>query len=204
MKKEYYLPDNYKSRIENRGIIRYCLGYLIRLYNYFRFGIRRWIVRLRGGKIGRNSLVPFKLAMRANENLIIGENVSINSYKIDVRRKVVIEDNVIMNRDVEIIRLSHNYDSMEFSLKEYTPLVIESYSWLATGCKILPSCSRIAEGSVIGAFSVLYSSTEPFGVYSGFPAKKINLRKEVWKDLVVVGMNGGDWQFYRRVKRRKK
>ena len=199
MIEDIYIPHSYSRRIESRSQIHYLLGYLIRLYNYTRFGIRRWIFRLRGGKIGANSLIPLKLALRANNNIVIGNNVSINSNIIDVRRGLVIEDNVVINRDVEIIRLSHDYNSPEFALKEYPPLVIESYSWLATGCKILPSCSLIAEGTVVGAYSVLPYSTEPMGVYSGFPAKKINERHEVWKDLVVVGMNGGDWQFYRRV-----
>lgn len=200
MKNDTNIPTSYSKRIEDRSRVHYCLGYIIRLYNYIRFGIRRRIVKLKGGKIGCNSLVPLRLAIRANKNLIIGNNVSINTSRIDLRRQVVIEDNVIINRDVEIIRLSHDYNSPEFALKEYPSLVIEPYSWLATGCKILPSCSKISYGSIIGAFSVLPYSTDRYGVYSGFPAIKIKEHQQIWDNMVVVSMNGGDWDYYRRVK----
>ena len=129
--------------------------------------------------------------------------MSINSWHFDLRDKIKIEDNVIINRDVEIIRWSHDYNSSDFKLRKYPPLVIESYTWLATGCKILPSCTRISYGSVIGAFSVVVKDTEENGVYSGFPAKIIKKKETVWDDLIIVSLNGGDWQFYKNVNRNK-
>lgn len=134
----------------------------------------------------------------------IGDNVSINSSGFDLRGKIIIKDSVIINRDVEIIRWSHNYNSSVFELRKYPPLVIEPYTWLATGCKILPSCTKIACGSVIGAYSVVVSDTEENGVYSGFPAKMLKKKTKVWNELVIPSLNAGDWQYYRNVKRNKK
>lgn len=199
-----FLPNKYKERILNRSAFRYFFGYVVRLIKYARFGFRRFIIRLKGGKIGQNSIVPLKLALKANSNLIIGNDVSINSSLIDMRRKVIIKDNVIINRDVEIIRLSHDYNSRDFRLKEYSPLIIESYSWLATGCKVLPSCSHIETGTVIGAYSVLPYNTIANGVYSGFPAKQIKTKENCWDELVVVSLNGGDWKYYKKARKQVK
>ena len=195
------IPDSYKSRVENRSWLKYWIGFLVRLRFYVCFAIRRQIARWHGAKVGENSLIPWKLAWKANSNLEVGNNVSINSWHFDLRDKIKIEDNVIINRDVEIIRWSHDYNSSDFKLRKYPPLVIESYTWLATGCKILPSCTRISYGSVIGAFSVVVKDTEENGVYSGFPAKIVKKKETVWDDLVIVSLNGGDWQFYKNVKR---
>ena len=195
------IPESYINRVKDRSYIRYMIGYIVRLFYYIKFGVRRKIARMGGAKIGKNSLIPWKLARMANENLEIGDNVSINSSGFDLRGKVTIMDNVIINRDVEIIRWSHEYDSPDFKLKKYPTLVIEPYTWLATGCKILPSCNRIAYGSVVGAYSIVVKDTENNGVYSGFPAKKIKTKERVWDNLVIVSLNGGDWQFYRKAYR---
>ncbi len=197
------LPKEYKLRVKQRSKTHYYIGYIVRLYHYIIFGIRRLIARNRGATIGNNSIIPLKLALKANSNLVIGNDVSINTSCFDLRRKIIIHDNVVINRDVEIIRLSHDYNSMDFRLKEYEPLIIESYSWLATGSKILPSCSLIEYGTVLGAYSVLPYNTEKMSVYSGFPAKLINKRNNVWTDLVVVSMNGGDWKYYKQARKQE-
>lgn len=194
------IPDSYRQRVASRSFLRYAIGYCVRLGHYVKYDLRRRIARLGGAKIGKNSLIPWKLARMANANLEIGDDVSINSSGFDLRGKIIIKDNVIINRDVEIIRWSHDYNSPDFKLRKYPPLVIEPYTWLATGCKILPSCTKVAYGSVIGAFSVVVKDTEENGVYSGFPAQKIRSKTSVWSDLVIVSMNAGDWQYYRKAK----
>ena len=194
------LPDNYVSRIKNRSLLRYAAGYIVRLWHYIDYSLRRKVARLGGAKIGKNSIIPWKLAKKANGNLEIGNDVSINSSGFDLRGPIKIMDNVIINRDVEIIRWSHDYTSSDFKLKKYPQLVIGPYAWLATGCKILPGCSRIARGTVVGAYSVVVKDTEENGVYSGFPAKVLKTKTSVWDKHVIVSMNAGDWQYYRKVR----
>lgn len=194
------IPENYILNIKKRTTVHYFVGYIIRLYHFLKFGLRRMIARKRGATIGNNSIIPLQLALKANSNLVIGNDVSINTSCIDLRRKIQIHDNVVINRDVEIIRLSHDYNSLDFHLKEYPSLIIESYTWLATGSKVLPSCSLIKCGTVLGAYSVLPYNTEEMSVYSGFPAKLIRKREDVWSDLVVVSMNGGDWRYYKQAR----
>ncbi len=48
--------------------------------------------------------------------------------------------------------------------------------WVGAGVRILDGV-KIGSGCVIGTGSVVTKSTDPYGVYVGVPAKKINDRK---------------------------
>lgn len=127
---------------------------LSRIRLYLKYGLIRMYARIRGAYIGRNSIITWKLACRANKNLVIGNDCIVESWNIDLRSKVEICDNVIINRDVVIIRVSHYIDNdKSFTTRFYPDLKIEMYCWLCTGCIILPSVNTIAEGSVVGAYS---------------------------------------------------
>lgn len=181
----------YVRRIKDRSYKKFYKGLLARLFIYFIYGINRQIARCRGAKIGRTSIIPFKLALKANSNLVIGEDVIIESDKLDLRSKIIIQDHCIIGKGVSILRVSHYLDS-KFTTKYYDPLIIESYSWLATGAKILPSCKLISKGTVVGAWSVVVKDTLPNSVYSGFPAMKLKERTTLFYDLIVVSLKGGD------------
>lgn len=55
------------------------------------------------------------------------------------------------------------------------PVVFEKYSGCGINCSIMPGVT-IAEGSIIGAGSVVTKSTEPWMIYVGIPAKPIKAR----------------------------
>lgn len=57
--------------------------------------------------------MPLSLARKANRNLIIGNHVSIQTDKIDLRSPIQIGNNVIIGYNTEIITTSHNIDSEE-------------------------------------------------------------------------------------------
>ena len=56
-------------------------------------------------------------------------------------------------------------------------VVLKRFSCLGTNCVVLPGVV-IAEGSVIGANSLVNKSTEPWTVYVGSPAKPIKKRSK--------------------------
>lgn len=174
---------------------------LSRIRLYLKYGLIRMYARIRGAYIGRNSIITWKLACRANKNLVIGNDRIVESWNIDLRSKVEICDNVIINRDVVIIRVSHYIDNdKSFTTRFYPDLKIEMYCWLCTGCIILPSVNTIAEGSVVGAYSVLTKSTIPMGVYAGNPAILKRLHNTNFEDLVVSSLMGGDLFYYVKAK----
>lgn len=163
--------DTYKQKVQKRSSFRFICGFLNRLRIFSIYSLNRRIARFRGAQIGRSTIIPFALAIKANKNLFIGDDCILETSDIDMRAKVCIKSHCIINKEVQIIRVSHYIDDDTLYTTRYYPsLVIESYSWLATGAKILPSCTTIAKGSVIGAFSICVSNTKEKGVYSGFPA----------------------------------
>ena len=79
-----------------------------------------------------------------------------------------------MGPDATILTLGHDPQSDEFADKG-GPVVIEDRCWIAYRSIILPGI-RMAEGSVLGAGSVLTKDTEAFGIYAGVPAVKVGER----------------------------
>lgn len=173
------------------------MGLIVRLRTWLKFYVIRMIAVLNGAKVGKNVNMSLRLAMKANRNLVIGADVIIETSDIDLRDKVVIKDHVIINKHVSITRLSHFIDNNhEFTTRYYRPLIIESYSWLATGCHVLPSVDVIAKGSVIGAYSVLTKNTTEMDVVAGNPAKVIRKHNTLFDELVVCSLQGGDLMYY--------
>lgn len=49
--------------------------------------------------------------------------------------------------------------------------------WIGDGVMILPGCTKIGEGSVIGAGTVLAKDVPPYAVVVGNPGKIVKFRK---------------------------
>jgi acetyltransferase-like isoleucine patch superfamily enzyme len=59
----------------------------------------------------------------------------------------------------------------------YSTINIERFSFIGTNAVIMPGIT-IAEGSVVGACSLVTKNTEPWTIYFGIPAKPIKLRNK--------------------------
>lgn len=70
---------------------------------------------------------------------------------------------------------------LEYKHTKFTTVTIEKYACVGVNSVIMPGVT-IAEGSVIGAGSVVTKSTEPWTVYIGIPARPVKLRE---KDLII-------------------
>ena len=185
----------YQINIENRSLLRYYAGKFARLKKHLYYSYARYVARKNGADIGNNVVLSLSLAKRANANLIIGNNSSIQSDLIDMRAKVTIGANVIIGSGVEIITCSHEIDSPEWEFKPYG-IEIEDYVWIATRAFILPSCRKISRGAVCGAGALVVRNVKEMSVVSGSPATQIKLRKQVHANLVVESMMGGDYKIY--------
>jgi len=194
----------YELDIQNRSLFHYYLGIGARLKKYLYYSYSRYIARKKGANIGENTVLPLSLAKRANENLVIGKNSSIQTDLIDLRAKVIIGSNVIIGSGVEILTCSHAIDSPDWEFKSYG-ITIEDYVWIATRAFILPSCRSIAYGAVCAAGAVVAKDVESMNVISGNPAITIKDRKQVHANLVVSSLLGADLMIYKETfKNRKK
>lgn len=136
---------NYEKDIKGRSTFRYILGLIARWKQHFKYNRAVRIARKRGATVGENVVMPLSLAKAANSNLKIGDHVSIQTDKIDLRNPVTIGNHVIIGSETEIITTSHNIDSEEWEHKHYG-LTIEDYVWIPTRVMILPSCRKIEMG----------------------------------------------------------
>jgi acetyltransferase-like isoleucine patch superfamily enzyme len=66
---------------------------------------------------------------------------------------------------------------LKYKHTKFTTVTIEKYACIGVNSIIMPGVT-IAEGSVIGAGSVVTKSTEPWTVYVGSPAKPVKIREK--------------------------
>lgn len=190
--------SNYVTQVQGRSLFRYYIGLLVRWKQHFKYLKAVRIARKNGAKIGDGVIMPLSLARKANSNLRIGNHVSIQTDKIDLRSPVIIGNNVIIGSQTEIITTSHNIDSPEWEHKYYG-IKIEDYVWIPTNIMILPSCRNIGYGAVVSSGSVVVGDIDKMDVVGGNPAKPFKKRKTVHSQLVVESLlGGGDYLIYKQ------
>ena len=58
------------------------------------------------------------------------------------------------------------------------PIVFEDYATLGVNCTVLPGVV-LAEGTIVGANSIVTSNTKPWTVYAGSPAREVGKRDSI-------------------------
>ena len=194
------IRGGYFKNVRERSKLRYMKGLLIRWKNYRKYAKAIKIARKKGAVIGGDVVMPISLAKKANKNLTIGNHVSIQTDKIDLRSPVTIGDYVIIGQNTEIITTSHDIDSEEWEHKYYG-IEIGDYAWLPTKILVLPSCRKIGRGAVVSSGSV--KDIDSICVVGGNPAKEFKKRKCVHSLLVVESLLGGDYHTYKKARKIK-
>lgn len=190
----------YVKDIQSRNQKRFIIGFLARLKSYIKNNYAVYVARRNGANIGSNVSIPLALARKANLNLTIGNHASIQTSKLDLRAPITIGNYVIIGIGVEIITCSHHIDSPNWEMKKYG-IFIRDYVWVATNALILPSCTEIKKGAVVGAGSVVSKTIESMHIVAGNPAQLIRKRKQVHYNLCVEGLLGNDLITYNKVRK---
>ena len=151
--------------------------------------IRKLYLKTYLTQLGSNSGVQMGVRFLNGRKVSIGNHGVINwGCTFDGRiYPITIGDNVSIGPDATILTLGHDPRSKYFENKG-GPVVIEDRCWIAYRSTVLPDVT-MAEGSVLGAGSVLTKDTEPFGIYAGIPATKVGERP---KDLS-YNLNFNPW-----------
>ncbi len=144
-----------------------------RIPSYFiRKMIFRYLYRM---KIGRHSNIQMGVRVYAPWKISIGNNCSIgHDSLLDGRRGIHIGNNVDIAGYVRIFTLGHDLNDPSYKTSG-KPVTIEDEASVFTGAYILPGIT-IGRGSVVALGAVVTKNTEPWGIYGGNPAKKINTR----------------------------
>lgn len=195
----------YEKSIQDRSRLRYFIGLIVRWKQNLKYERARKIARKRGATIGEGVIMSIDLAKRVNRNVTIGNHVSIHSNNFSsFRYPISIGNNVIIGQNARFVMGSHNIDSPEWEhCRHNEGLVIEDFVWICPDSVILPSCTKVAYGSVVGANTVVVKSTERMSVLGGNPAKELKKRACVHSKLVVESLLGGDYYIYKQVRKER-
>lgn len=159
--------------------------------------------------VGQNVKISDKASIYNCDQIEIGDNSRIDDFcvvsgKIKIGRNVhitpmclvaggekgiIFEDLTTIAYGVQIFTQSDDYSGKTMTNstipKEYKnefmkEVILEKYSIVGAG-SIIVSGATLAEGTSMGAKSLVLKSTEAWGIYLGNPAKRIKDRK---KDLL--------------------
>lgn len=137
--------------------------------------IRIRILKFFGAKIGNNVTIKphvrikFPWRLEINDNVWIGEGVWIDNLA-----KVKIGKNVCISQGVYLCTGNHNYTSKGFDLiiKE---IVISEQAWIGANATLAPG-TYVEKGVVVTLGSIASGNLKKWGIYSGFPAKRVKKR----------------------------
>ena len=113
-------------------------------------------------------------------NTFLGNHCCFNGCEIHGAGKVTIGNHFHSGIELLIIAQNHNYDSGEhlpYSPDDYLYKDIEigDFVWIGSRVTILPG-TKIGEGAIIQAGSVVHGEIPPLGICGGNPAKVFKYR----------------------------
>ena len=163
-------------------------------------------------KIGKNVKISDKASIYNCDQIEIGDNSRIDDFcvisgKIKIGRNVhivpcciihggekgiILADFTTVAYNVKIFTQSDDYSGntmtnstipRKYKNEFKSEIIINKYSIIGAGSIIAPGVI-LAEGTSIGAMSLVLKSTKPWGIYVGCPAKRIKNRSNALLDLV--------------------
>jgi len=140
------------------------------------FGIRRYILRLFGAKVGRHvhiypsAIIYFPWNLEIGNWSAIGENVLI--YNLG---EICIGEKVTISHNAHLCAGTHDYTDVTLPLIK-PPIIIGDQAWVCAEAFVGPNLT-VGEGSIVGAGTVLTYNTVPWMVYAGNPAVQIKKRE---------------------------
>jgi acetyltransferase-like isoleucine patch superfamily enzyme len=126
--------------------------------------------------VGVKADIHFGAIIRAgNANIVIGDHFSLNPYSILYGGGgLTIGNNVRIAAHTTVIPANHNFDALDRPIRMQgstaTGISIGNDVWIGANCVILDG-TKIADGCVIAAGSVVRGETQPYGIYAGVPAR---------------------------------
>nr|WP_300324886.1 acyltransferase [uncultured Anaerostipes sp.] len=157
------------------GIMRYSQ---ICVSRFPSFAIRNLLYRLVFNmNITKKTVIYGDCEIRSPWNFNADNVVVANHCIIDARNGVFVANNVVFGGGVHIWTEEHEINDPYFSVTEThkAPVVIDEHAWICSDTTILPGV-HVGKGAVLASRACATKDLEPFGVYGGIPAKKIEER----------------------------
>ena len=132
-------------------------------------GIKIWLLRLFGAKIGKGLVIKNNVTIKFPWKLTIGDHVWLGeNCWIDNLDYVFIGNNVCISQGVLLITGNHDYTKQDFPYRN-APIIVEDGVWVGARAVVTAGVT-LGSHSVLTAGTVVTKNTEPFGIYQGNPA----------------------------------
>jgi galactoside O-acetyltransferase len=121
--------------------------------------------------------------------LVMGDYIHIAPFVVVIggeKSKLILEDFSFVASGTKIVCGSEDYTGTglvgptipeKYREINYTTVKFERFAGCGVNCSIMPGVT-LAEGSILGANSLLTKDTEPWTIYVGSPAKPIKIREK--------------------------
>lgn len=142
-------------------------------------------------KIGSHNAIDNGVTI--STELIMGDYIHIAPYVVVIggkKSKLILNDFSFVASGTKIVCGSEDYTGgglvgptipEEYRELTYSTVTFEKYAGCGVNCSIMPGVT-LAEGSILGANSLLTKDTEPWTIYVGSPAKPVKIRN---KDKII-------------------
>jgi putative colanic acid biosynthesis acetyltransferase WcaF len=172
-----YSPGNFQR---GAGTLKEALWLVVRLllFQLCPFscsGLKRWILRLFGARIGIDVVIKPQVKITFPWKLEVGDHVWLGEecWLLNLER-ITIGNHVCVSQRAFLCTGNHNYTSPTFDLI-VKPIVVENGAWLGAGCWVGPGV-RVGAHAVLTAGAVASKNLDGFGIYSGNPAVHVKQR----------------------------
>lgn len=153
-------------------------------------------VTYRNYTIGKNFYSGARVRIWGKDKIVIGDNFYIGRDSF-IESDVQIGNNVMFGNRVAIVgRYDHHYQQPGVATRNAMAIRDKSYNWKGAGIitlieddvwvgygSTILSGVTIGEGSVIAACSLVTKNVEPYCIYAGSPAIKVNTRFNTVEEL---------------------
>jgi galactoside O-acetyltransferase len=119
----------------------------------------------------------------------MGDYIHISPFVVVIggeKSKLILEDFTFIASGTKVVCGSEDYTGggligptipEEYRKINYNMVKFERFAGCGVNCSIMPGVT-LAEGSILGANSLLTKDTEPWTIYVGSPAKPIKMREK--------------------------
>ncbi len=163
-------------------------------------------------ELGKNVLLSRKASFYRASEITIGSNSRVDDFcvitgKVDIGKYCHIAPQSIVSGGQKHSVKLHDFSTLAYRVTVFSrsddysgefltgsvvdkskvnnfesEVNIQAFSILGTGCVIMPGVT-ISEGCAIGAMTLVRSSTQPWSIYAGIPARLIKPRSKNCLDL---------------------
>ncbi|MEE1091826.1 MAG: WcaF family extracellular polysaccharide biosynthesis acetyltransferase [Prevotella sp.] len=139
-------------------------------------GIKVFLLRLFGAKIGKGLVIKNNVTVKFPWKLVVGDNCWLGEHCwIDNLDCVTIGSNVCVSQGAMLLTGNHDYNIYNMPYRN-APIVIEDGAWVGARAVVCPGVT-VHSNAVLSVGSVATRDLEENAIYQGVPAQKIRCRK---------------------------